>query len=125
MKSFFLRMLTFFPHFDIIKRRRIKLRRILFRQSLIHESVKEVLPTNSELRKKKNSQSKNLQKQKTVRVIYAPDNKAYWVSENVFYCAELIDGEFNPEDAKPIDTHSLSNQEIEKLLFILDNLRNE
>lgn len=125
MKSFFLQILTWFSHFDILKRKKIKLRRILFRQSLVHESVKNVLPTNAELRKKKKTQSRNLHEKKTIRIVYAPDNKAYWVSENVFYCADLIDGEVDLENAKPIDTHDISKQEIERLLFILDNLRNE
>lgn len=59
---------------------------------------------------------------KTVRVMQTPDRKAYWVKDNKFYCADVLDGEFNPELGKEINAESLSKKEMDKLLFILDNL---
>jgi hypothetical protein len=52
------------------------------------------------------------------------DEKAYWVSDNVFYVADAIEGDPIPETAIPLDTKQMSNKEINKMLFILDNLKN-
>jgi len=51
-------------------------------------------------------------------------NLAYWVSENIFYVAEAIDGEVIPQTAKPVDTNSMSRKDLDKMLFILDSLKN-
>jgi hypothetical protein len=51
-------------------------------------------------------------------------NLAYWVSENIFYVAEAIDGEVIPQTAKPVDTNSMSRRDLDKMLFILDSLKN-
>jgi hypothetical protein len=50
------------------------------------------------------------------------DDQAYWVLNNVFYTAQFDDGNFNPEEAEPVDTSSLSKKDVEKMFFILDNL---
>jgi hypothetical protein len=51
-------------------------------------------------------------------------NLAYWVSENIFYVAEAIDGEVIPQTAEPVDTNSMSRKDLDKMLFILDSLKN-
>jgi hypothetical protein len=51
-------------------------------------------------------------------------NLAYWVSENIFYVAEAVDGEVIPETAEPVDTNSMSRRDLDKMLFILDSLKN-
>jgi hypothetical protein len=86
--------------------------------------VRYSLPSNKELRSKRSSQSKVHIEKNVVRVVKTPDNKVYWVDNNIFYCAEIVDGEFNPETAQPINTADLSKEEIDDLLFILDNLKN-
>ena len=50
------------------------------------------------------------------------DNKAYWVKENIFYTAETENGNIIPETARPVDTADMSKKDIDKMLFILDNL---
>jgi len=53
------------------------------------------------------------------------EEKAYWVSENIFYVAEAVDGEPRLETATPINTESMSKDDMDKMLFILDSLRTE
>lgn len=53
-------------------------------------------------------------------VAYLGD-KAYWVHENVFY-ESLILTEPDFSTAMPINTDEMSDEEMEKLLFILDGL---
>lgn len=50
-------------------------------------------------------------------------NQAYWVSDNKFYVAEAIDGEVQKNTTKPVDIDSLSKVDLDKMLFILDSLR--
>lgn len=47
----------------------------------------------------------------------------YWVQDNVFYTARVIDEEVDQDSIHPIDTDSMSKSELEKMLFILDALK--
>jgi hypothetical protein len=50
------------------------------------------------------------------------ENKAYWVIGNVFYQADIVDGEVNKESSRPIDAFKMSSRDLTKMLYILDNL---
>ena len=50
------------------------------------------------------------------------DSKAYWVKDNIFYTAETENGNIIGETAKPVNTEEMSKKDIDKMLFILDNL---
>lgn len=50
------------------------------------------------------------------------EDKAYWVSNNTFYVAELIDGEIDKTSSRPVNAFEMSRTDINKMLFILDNL---
>jgi hypothetical protein len=107
----------------INKRQKVKLmHKIPFRQSMLHEILKFSMPTNAELKKKVDTQSRIRSREGVIKVIQAPDKKAYWVEDNIFYYAEVVDGQFDPTNKQPVDTNGLSNKEVNKLLFILDNL---
>lgn len=106
------------------RKRRIKLKRIGFRQSTLHMIVRDIIPTNQDLKNKVVTQSKLHIQKNTVKVIKTSDNKVYWVDNNNFLCADIVDGEFDKELGKPIDTSNLSKEEVDDLLYILDNLKN-
>lgn len=126
MLSFFIGCLTSTAVVAILKLRfkRIRMKRIGFRQSILHSIVKNTMPTNAELLSQRETQSKLYNKQGVVKVITTSDNIAYWVDKNIFYYAEVRDGTFDPIDAKPVDTMDISKKEMDKLLFILDSLTN-
>ena len=50
------------------------------------------------------------------------ENQAYWVSDNTFYVAELVNGEIDRASCRPVNVFEMSNTDIRKMLFILDNL---
>jgi hypothetical protein len=51
------------------------------------------------------------------------EDKAYWVVDNMFYQADLTtDGDIDRSSSRPIDAFEMSNRDITKMLFILDNL---
>lgn len=92
---------------------------------MLYHIVKGVLPTNAELKGDKKRQSMVHHGGNVVKVIQTPDSKAYWTENNIFYCADVVDGQFDPSAGVPVDTSNLSKKEINKLLFILDNLKSQ
>ena len=50
------------------------------------------------------------------------EDKAYWVINNMFYQADIIDGEVDKTSSRPVDAFQMSSKEINKMLSILDNL---
>lgn len=49
--------------------------------------------------------------------------EAYWVSDNIFFIAKAEDGRVLLETAEPVDVNSMSKKDINRMLFILDNLK--
>jgi hypothetical protein len=91
-----------------------------YRQSDIRQMLKPILSISAKSVSKKTQMDKMLEKN-SVSVMVV-DDQAYWVLNNVFYTAQFDDGNFNPEEAEPVDTSSLSKKDVEKMFFILDNL---
>lgn len=88
----------------------------------MHEMLKRFF-SNSSVVEKKSSQMIKRKDNFLTRVIILED-KAYWVIDNVFYVGDAENGSVQPETGVPISTSGLSSKEINKLLFILDNLKN-
>ena len=85
--------------------------------------IKDFLPKTLYQKPAQESQSLKHVEKNTVKVIFIED-KAYWVSNNIFYCAEAISGNVNIDTTTPVDTTNMSKKDIDKMLFILDNLKN-
>ena len=118
-------VLTFALSWFIIsigKRGRIKkFGTISYSQSAIHERVKYFIPTHLYEKPQVVTQSMKHVEKHMIKVIVI-DNKAYWVKDNIFYVAETQQGNVVPETARPVDTSEMSKEDIDKMLFILDNL---
>jgi hypothetical protein len=97
--------------------------KIAYSQSGIHMMVKDFLPKTLYEKRTVISQALKHIEKNSVKVIFIEDN-AYWVSNNIFYCAEAVGGNVNIDTTKPVDTTNMSKKDIEKMLFILDNLQN-
>ena len=96
---------------------------IVYSQSSIHLMIKDFLPKTLYEKPRQQSQSLKHVEKHTVKVIFI-GGKAYWVSNNTFYCAEALNGNVDIETTEPIDTTNMSKKDIDKMLFILDNLKN-
>jgi hypothetical protein len=96
---------------------------IAYTQSSIHLMIKDFIPKTLYEKPKVESQSLKHIEKNTIKVIFIED-KAYWVSNNIFYCAEASGGYVDAETVEPIDTTNMSKKDIDKMLFILDNLKN-
>lgn len=101
--------------------KKIKLNQIVHRQSDNHNFLKEFFSRNIEITKVK-SQAKLRQNNNSTRVLVTDDERAYWVVDNIFFVATIVDDKPDFDNATPIDTSNMSKVELDKLLFILDNL---
>jgi len=100
-----------------------KIKPIRYSQSHIHSLVFPLLPKPEKIRKVIKSQASIIDRQNNIKVIIM-DNKAYWIKDNTFYTAEMsIDGTVNKESTSRVDTNSMSKVQLDKMLFIVDKLR--
>lgn len=51
------------------------------------------------------------------------EDKAYWVVDNIFYEADVVDEEILKEDAKPVDAFDMNIKDVNKMMIILDNIQ--
>jgi hypothetical protein len=119
--------LTFIASWAILKviKRRSKrvFSRTLYRQSDMHRMLKYFFSLDITSKEKPPSQLTKRKEKDMIKVLVM-GNQAYWVSDNIFYVAKALDGEVLPNTAEPVDIESMSRRDIDKMLFILDNLKN-
>jgi hypothetical protein len=108
----------------VIKKRSKKVfSRTLYRQSDMHRMLKYFFSLEITNNQKRPSQLTKRKEKDMIKVIVM-ENQAYWVSDNTFYVAKAFEGEVLPDTAEPVDIESMSRKDIDKMLFILDNLKN-
>jgi hypothetical protein len=119
--------LTFIANWFIIrvirKNARKGFSKTLYSQSDIHNLLKYFFSLNISNNEKHPSQLTKRKEKDMIKVIVM-GNLAYWVSENIFYVAEAIDGNIVAETAEPVDTNSMSRKDLDKMLFILYSIKN-
>ena len=96
---------------------------IKYSQSHIYELMKPYIPMMPppDLGKR---QSVNFLKNRYMRIMVVK-NKAYWIKDNAVFVANVVDGNIDKEDAKEIDTMAMSKVELDEMLFIVEQLREE
>ena len=107
----------------VVQKRRKYFAKIVYTQSSIHQIVKNLLPKDLFEVPKILSQSRKHVSNNTVKVLIIEDN-AYWVHDNMFYVADTFAGAVALETVRPVDTNNMSKRDIDKMLFILDSLKN-
>jgi hypothetical protein len=106
-----------------VKRNKKSFAKVVYSQSDIHQIVRHFLPKDLFEMPKPVSQAKKHVSKNTVRVLIIED-QAYWVHDNMFYIADTAEGLVNADTVRPVDTHNMSKRDIDKMLFILDSLKN-
>lgn len=74
--------------------------------------------------KKKDSQSFRHDKNVNIKVIIM-DNQAYWIKDNIFYTADIRHGNVDKETTRKVDTMTMNKVQLDKMIFIIDKLREE
>lgn len=118
--------LTLLSYWSIIKisnkRRMTFLNKNKYRQSSIYEMVKDVIPKQRFDKPKVITQSQRHIQKNMLRVVIA-GGSAYWILNNVFYTANAINGRVDEETIKPLDIENMPVKELDKMLSILDDLK--
>lgn len=90
-------------------------------QSILHHRLYRFLPTPIvEIE----SQSKNYLAKHLTRIIVI-DDVAYWVKDNRFFSADIKEGSVVSDTTKEVDTINMSKADIDKMLFIIDKLKDD
>ena len=118
--------LTLLSYWSIIKisnkKKMIFLSKNKYRQSYIYEMVKDVIPKQRFDKPKVITQSQKHIQKNMLRVVIA-DGSAYWILNNVFYTANAINGRVDEETIQPLDIENMPTKELDKMLSILDDLK--
>jgi hypothetical protein len=126
MEYVFVIGLTLASIWSIIEFNRYKvlknLKNVRYSQSDRHQTIINFMPKKINNRQQIESQATKHAGKTMVKIIVI-DNKAYWVKDNVFYFADTNNGDIVDVTAKPVEISNMSKQDIDKMLFILDNLR--
>jgi hypothetical protein len=77
---------------------------------------------NNSRRLKTSSQSKIHYDKTNIKVIIF-DNNAYWIKDNIFYRAPLVNQLIDKDSAEQVDTIHMDKVQLDKMLFIMDKLR--
>jgi hypothetical protein len=122
--SVVLTLLCSWPILIYIKKKNIKrYSQVIYRQSDMHNILKYFFSLNTDDIVKTRSQLTKRIEEDIIKVIVL-GSQAYWVSNNTFYVAKAMGGEVLTETAKPVDVENMSKVDVEKMLFILDSLKN-
>lgn len=108
------------PYLDI----RYKPKTLFVTQSKSFEMISPFMlnwPQGPQHEDQKETQSRKHIASYGVRIVFYNDN-AYWLYDNVFYTAKVINGSVDHETAKVVDTMSMSNVELKELAYIVERL---
>jgi hypothetical protein len=126
MEYVFAVSLTLLVSWSIIKLNGYKVSKTLtsikYRQSDIHESMRVLVPKKINNKKQIESQSAKHAASTMIKIMVVED-KAYWVKDNIFYFADALNGDIVTATAEPVNIEGMSKKDMDKMLFILDNLR--
>jgi hypothetical protein len=92
-----------------------------YRQSDVHYFLKEFFSRDTDPASKISQLTKR-REQRGTKIIITEEGKAYWVIDNIFYVSDVVNGKPDFHNATPVDTTNMSKNELDKMLFILDNL---
>jgi hypothetical protein len=94
--------------------------KIQSRQSIMFELIKSSISFIDYEQKIVTQATKHEDRDK-VRVLIL-ENKAYWIKNNAVFEAEVLDGNFDHNQGKVVDTMGMDKVELDKLSFIVETL---
>ena len=92
---------------------------------IISQSMLQYRYSNGKTKSRKlkpGSQSRIHYDKTNVKVIIL-DNNAYWIKDNIFYRAPLVNRMIEKESTEQVDTMGMDKVQLDKMLFIMDKLR--
>ena len=96
---------------------------IFYRQSHIHKMISNFIIQEKQNKTSPLTQSIKRNRENTIKVIII-DDAAYWIKDNTFYTAVVDEyGVVDKETTRIVDTMTMNSVELDKMLFIMDKLR--
>lgn len=95
--------------------------RVIYRQSHIFSLIAPALPYMPVEIPLRTTQAYLNEEKGRQRTIFTED-KAYWIKDNSFYEAALLDGEIDTSTIKKVDTMTMDKVELDKMIFIVQKL---
>jgi hypothetical protein len=99
-----------------------KITTVRYSQSYIYSVIAPMMFGLNEKRLAKPTQSFKYQEDSYIKVVIA-ENKAYWIKNNTFYTADVLDGSVDKESTKEVDTMAMGDVELKKMMMIVETLR--
>lgn len=96
--------------------------RVNYSQSHVYELVKPALDVLPDMSPTISTQSKAYLKNVYMKIMVVQD-KAYWIKDNKFMVAEIIDGEIDKSNSQEVDTMNMDKVELDEMIFIVEKLR--
>jgi hypothetical protein len=93
-----------------------------YSQSHIHMTILPLLPEIKKYKKKMITQSSKHEEKINIRIVIL-ENKAYFVKNGTFYCADMHGTDIDGASATLVDTIGMDKVQLDKMLFIMDQLR--
>jgi len=97
---------------------------VRYSQSHIYDLIKPALSLLPDDGPAIKTQSKNYLKNVYMKIMVVQD-KAYWIKDNRFIVADIVDGEVNKENAREVDTMNMDKVELDEMMFIVEKLRED
>lgn len=98
--------------------------KITYSQSHVYELMRPFIQMVGPIEEDVKRQSTNYLKNVYMRIMIVKD-KAYWIKDNAFYVADVVDGEVTKENARVVDTMNMDRVELDEMLFIVEKLRED
>lgn len=92
-----------------------------YSQSTIYEVVRPFMPFFDIAKAPLKTQSTVHNNKNKINVMLIED-KAYWIKDNAFYVADIVDGMVDQETAKVVDIMGMDKVELDKMSFIVSKL---
>lgn len=99
-----------------------KIPRIRSSQAYTFIVLKNLIAEATLPKKKKETQASKHDEKSNVRVILL-EKHAYWIKDNSFYIADVDSEGIDGESARIVDTMGMDKVQLDKMLFIIDQLR--
>lgn len=93
-----------------------------YSQSHIHHIVNPFINQDNLIKPKKMTQTRKHYDKTNLRVIIVED-EAFWIKDNIFYTARMTNEGVDKETTSVVDTMNMDKVQLDKMLFIIDQLR--
>lgn len=96
--------------------------RVVYNQSHIYKLIRPYLIIESMIAKAdKKTQARDYEASMYVRIIIV-DEQAYWIRDNTFFVADMVDGALDNETTRKVDTMAMDEVQLKKMVFIVEKL---